>query len=114
MSPTVHELRNEIRARTGRFERETNATFTKEELLALANSVGYAVEPGRMPSTATMRAGIRWQTGLLAERDRRVGTDPFEMADVGDLDSGTFRKAELEALVTLLETMPDAESPTVE
>ena len=35
MSPTVHEVRNTIRVATGRFEREFDASFTKEELQAI-------------------------------------------------------------------------------
>jgi hypothetical protein len=44
MSPTVHDLRNGIRAAVGRFECEVDAQFTKEELAAIADEVGYAVE----------------------------------------------------------------------
>ena len=46
MSPTVHDLRNQIRAEVGRFEREVDAQFTKEELAAIAKEVGYAADSG--------------------------------------------------------------------
>ena len=64
MSPTVHDLRNQIRAEVGRFEREVDAQFTKEELAAIANEVGYDVDGGPSPSKSQMRAGIRWRVEL--------------------------------------------------
>jgi hypothetical protein len=78
MSPTVHERRNQIRASVGRFERETNAQFTKEELAAVAEAVGHDTGDGR-PSKGAMQAGIRRQVGLPDE-------------------PGTFTKAELETI----------------
>ena len=89
MSPTVHELRNEIRASVGRFERETAAQFTKEELARLANEVGYAVDPGMPPSKSQMRAGIRWKAGLSETED--------------DADTSSFVKAELQELAAALD-----------
>lgn len=72
MSPTVLELQNAIRTAVGRFEREVSASFTKEELVAIANEVGYAVDEGSRPST-TMRAGIRWKTGLSESKEAASG-----------------------------------------
>jgi hypothetical protein len=87
MSPTVHELRNEIRASVGRFEREVSAQFTKEELAAVAEAVGCDLGGGR-PSKSTMRADIRRQTGL----------DEGE-----DADGSAFTKAELERIADALD-----------
>lgn len=87
MSPTVHELRNEIRASVGRFEREVDAQFTKEELAAIAEAVGHDVGD-RRPSKQVIRAAIRRQTGL----------------DAGAEASGdAFRKAELGAIAAALD-----------
>lgn len=44
MSLTVHEVRNAIRAATGRFEREFEASFTKEELQAICEALEVDVE----------------------------------------------------------------------
>ena len=82
MSPTVHELRNEIRTSVGRFEREVDAQFTKEELAAIADGVGADVGEPR-PSKGTMRAAIRRRAGL-AEGD--------------DADESGFTKSDLEAI----------------
>lgn len=87
MSPTVHELRNEIRSRAGRFEREVDAQFTKEELAAVAEALGADVGEGR-PSKGAMRAAIRRRAGL---------------ADGEDADGGAFTKADLEAVAGALE-----------
>lgn len=87
VSLTVHELRNEIRASVGRFEREVDAQFTKEELAAIAEAVGFDVDDQR-PSKQAMRAGIRRETGL----------------DEGEEASGAaLRKAELEAIAATLD-----------
>ena len=59
MSPTVHEMRNLIRAGVGRFEREVDAQFTKEELAAIANGVGWDTGGGPSPPTSQIRAGIQ-------------------------------------------------------
>jgi hypothetical protein len=89
MSPTVHELRNGIRAEVGRFEREVDASFTKEELAAIANEVGYEVDGGSLPSKSQMRAGIRW----------RVELSETEAA----ASHGPFTKDELEAIASHLD-----------
>lgn len=87
MSPTVHELRNEIRTSVGRFEREVDAQFTKEELAAIADAVGADLGDGR-PSKGAMRAEIRRLTGSAAE---------------GDAGGGAFAKSDLEAIAEALE-----------
>ncbi|MFB6173659.1 MAG: hypothetical protein ABEI39_03375 [Halobacteriales archaeon] len=88
MAPTVHDLRNEIRAAAGRFERAVSTAFTKEDLAAIHAAAGADAETeGRLPPTAEMRAGIL----------RAIGH-----ADPGELDR-PFRKAELEAIADALE-----------
>lgn len=84
MSPTVLELQNAIRAAVGRFEREGSASFTKEELIAIANEVEYAVDKGSRPAPTTMRAGIRSKTGLSESQEAASG--------------GSFIKDELQAI----------------
>ncbi|KYH24780.1 hypothetical protein HAPAU_31570 [Halalkalicoccus paucihalophilus] len=76
MSPTVLELQNAIRTAVGRFEREVSASFTKEELVAIADEVGFAVDKKSRPSTTTMRAGIRVKTGLSESQEAASG-EPF-------------------------------------
>jgi hypothetical protein len=84
MSPTVHGIRNAIRVATGRFEREVEASFTKEELQAICQALGVAdAETGR-PSASRMRRLIRAQVGI---------TESLEAAD-----ESTFRKADLQAI----------------
>jgi hypothetical protein len=81
MSPTVHELRNAIRAATGRFERELEASFTKEELQAICEALDADVDgPGRL-STTGMRRRIRVQVGL-AESQEAADETPFRKADL--------------------------------
>lgn len=82
MTQTVDELRNEIRAAVGRFEREISATFTKEDLAALCEAVGYDIDTNNLPPTPQMRAGILAEIGL---------------SEGEELDR-PFRKAELEAI----------------
>lgn len=43
--------RIQIELELGRVEREVSVSFTKEELVAIANEVGYTVEEGSRPST---------------------------------------------------------------
>lgn len=81
MSPTVDDLRNEIRLAVGRFERVDSTAFTKESLAAICEAVGYGIDANRLPPTGEMRAGIRREIGAGAGRD-----------------DGPFRKAELEAI----------------
>ncbi|MGN8215373.1 hypothetical protein [Halococcus sp. PRR34] len=82
MSVTVHEVRNAIRAATGRFEREFEASFTKEELQAIC--VALEVDESGRPSTTRMRRLIRAQIGVA---------ESLEAAD-----DSTFRKADLQAI----------------
>lgn len=84
MSPTVHEVRNAIRAATGRFERGFEASFTKEELQAICTALDVDVEDAGRPSTSRMRRSIRARVGVAASP---------EVAD-----DATFRKAELRAI----------------
>ncbi|WP_136601505.1 hypothetical protein [Salinigranum halophilum] len=84
MSLTVHEVRNVIRAATGRFEREFEASFTKEELQAICEALGTSVDEAGRPSTTRMRRQIRAQVGIA---------ESLETAD-----GSTFRKAELQAI----------------
>lgn len=83
MSQTVHELRNEIRASVGRFEREISAQFTKEELAAIAAALGHEVA-GDRPSKGEMQAAIRGRAGLAEE-------------------PGSFTKADLQAIADALD-----------
>lgn len=89
MSPTVDELRNEIREAVGRYERPVSTAFTKEALAAICGAVGYEIDTDRLPSKPQMRAGILWQIG---ERD---DDDPADAEQ-------PFRKGELEAIVAAL------------
>lgn len=84
MSPTVQELRNAIRVATGRFEREVEASFTKEELQAVCESLGVDVDETGRPSTSQMRRLIRAHIGIA---------ESLEAAD-----DSTFRKADLQAI----------------
>jgi hypothetical protein len=84
VSPTVHEVRNAIRAATGRFERGFEASFTKEELQAICEALEITVDEAGRPSTTRMRRQIRAQVGIA---------ESLETAD-----DSTFRKAELQAV----------------
>ena len=81
MSPTVNELRNEIRVAVGRFEREFDAPFTKEELAAIADALGEGTGEEPLPSKAEMRTTIRRQVGLPAEGGSFVKAELSEIAD---------------------------------
>jgi len=80
MSQTVHELRNEIRASVGRFEREISAQFTKEELAAIAAALGHEAE-GERPSKGKMQAEIRRRVGLADEAGSFTKPDLQAIAD---------------------------------
>lgn len=84
MSPTVHEIRNAIRATAGRFEREVSASFTKEELQAICETLQVDVEEAERPSTTRMRRRIRAQVDIAASSETA--------------DDSTFRKPDLEAV----------------
>lgn len=84
MSPTFQELRNAIRVETGRFEREVKASFTKEELQAIWETLGIDDDETRRPSTMRMRRLIWTHVGIA---------ESLEAAD-----GSTFRKPDLEAI----------------
>ena len=84
MSPTVHELRNAVRAATGRFEREFEASFTKEELQTICEALGVDVDETGRPSITRMRRLIRAQVGIAESLEAAADS--------------TFRKAELQAI----------------
>jgi hypothetical protein len=88
MSRTVHEIRNAIRAATGRFEREVEASFTKEELQAICAALEIDVEGSGRPSTARMRRRIRARVGVVESQEAA--------------EDSTFRKAELRAIADAL------------
>ena len=90
MSPTVGELRNEIRTATGRFERPASTAFTKESLAAICETVGYEIDTERLPSKAQMRAGILNEIGELDSDDP-------------EQTQNAFRKGQLEAVAAALE-----------
>lgn len=82
MSPTVDDLRNEIRLAVGRYERVESTAFTKEALAAICEAVGYEIDTGRLPPKSEMRAGIRQSVGDLAEADSERAERPFRKADL--------------------------------
>ena len=84
VSLTVHEVRNAIRVATGRFEREFEASFTKEELQAICEALEVDVDESGQPSATRMRQLIRAQVGVA---------ESLEAAD-----DSTFRKADLQAI----------------
>ncbi|MFB6179883.1 MAG: hypothetical protein ABEI77_09200 [Halorientalis sp.] len=84
MSPTVHEIRNAIREATGRFEREVDASFTKEELQAICETLGIDDVGTERPSTPRMRRLIRTHVGIAESSETA--------------DESTFRKADLQAI----------------
>ncbi|NKE37812.1 hypothetical protein GWG54_18795 [Natronococcus sp. JC468] len=91
MAKTVNEFRNEIRVAVGRFEREESAVFTKEDLAAICDAVGYEIDTnGRLPPKAKMRAGILWKIDVSEEEN------PEEAPS-------SFRKDELEAIETAVQ-----------
>lgn len=91
MSPTVDDLRNEIRTAVGRYERVESTAFTKEALAAVCGELGHDVDGGRLPPKSGMRAAIRERVGGL---------------EAGD-DDRAFRKSELEAVAAALGADPD-------
>lgn len=88
MSPTVHALRNGIRAATDRFEREVKASFTKEELQAICEALEVAVDESERPSATRMRRLIRTQVGVAESPEAA--------------DDSTFRKDDLQAIANAL------------
>lgn len=94
MSQTVHEIRNAIRAATGRFEREFAASFTKEELQAICETLEVEVEQAGRPSTSRMRRQIRTRVGIAASPEAA--------------DDSTFRKADLQAIAEAVGASSDS------
>lgn len=90
MTPTVDDLRNEIRERVGRYERVESTAFTKEALAAICETVGYEIDQGSYPSKSVMRAGILWRLDLAEEDDPELADRPF-------------RKSELEAIAAAVD-----------
>ncbi len=82
MSPTVDDLRNEIRLAVGRYERVESTAFTKEALAAICEAVGYEIDTDRLPPKAEMRAGIRQSVDDLAAGDSEGAGRPFRKADL--------------------------------
>lgn len=94
MTPTVDDLRNEIRLAVGRFERVESTAFTKETLAAVCEAVDCEVETTDIPPKPEMRAGILRETGALD------GADP-DRAHPDEADR-PFRKGELESIAAAL------------
>jgi len=90
VTPTVDDLRNDIRQAVGRYERVESTAFTKEALAAICEAVGYDIDTNRLPSKPQMRAGILWRIGQLDTDDPDEAQRPF-------------RKAQLEAIAAALE-----------
>ncbi len=89
MSPTVDDLRNEIRQAVGRHERIESTAFTKEALAAICEAVDDEIESDRLPPKSRMRAGILRNVGIRDDADPEDAERPF-------------RKAELESIVAAL------------
>jgi hypothetical protein len=94
MSPTVDELRNEIRAAVGRHERIETTGFTKEELQAIAVALGYLSESSARPPKSQMRAGIRWRIGRRDDDDPDGGERAFTKDELLDVASAIEERAE--------------------
>ena len=94
MSPTVHEVRNGIRVATGRFEREVEASFTKEELQAMCEALEVDVDGAERPSTTRMRRLIRAQVGIAESSETA--------------DDSTFRKTELQAIAEVVGALSES------
>ena len=89
VTPTVDDLRNEIRLAVGRYERIESTAFTKESLAAICEAVDHDIDEGRLPPKSRMRAGILTNVGVADECDPESAERPF-------------RKAELEAIAAAL------------
>jgi hypothetical protein len=82
MGKTVDDLRNEIRVSVGRFEREISATFTKEDLAAICDAVGYAIDRDPLPAKPHMRAGILSEVGAGDDGETATVERPFRKAEL--------------------------------
>ena len=82
MSPTVDDLRDEIRGAVGRHERVESTAFTKEALAAVCEAVDYEIDANRLPPKSQMRAGILWKIGELDEDDPSAAERPFRKAQL--------------------------------
>ena len=89
MTPTVDDLRNEIREAAGRYSRVESTGFTKEALAAICETLGCDVGAGSLPPKSEMRAEIRSRVGLADDADPESA-------------GGAFRKADLEAVAEAL------------
>jgi hypothetical protein len=90
VTPTVDELRDEIRLAVGRYERVESTAFTKESLAAICDALGHEVDTARLPPKSQMRASILREIGEMNPDD----PDPVERS---------FRKAELEAIAAAVD-----------
>ncbi|WP_265109084.1 hypothetical protein [Halosolutus halophilus] len=90
MTPTVNDLRNEIRVAVGRYERVESTAFTKEALAAICDAVNYDIETHTLPPKSQMRSGILWKLDVLDEDDP-------------DRTDRPFRKDELESIAAALD-----------
>jgi hypothetical protein len=82
MSPTVDDLRNDIRVAVGRYERVESTTFTKEALAAICAALDEDVEGGRLPPKPEMRAVIRREVAGLDDGDGAATERPFRKAEL--------------------------------
>ncbi|GAA0191962.1 hypothetical protein [Halobaculum roseum] len=90
MTLTVHDIRNGIRGGVGRFKREATATFTKEELAALADALD--VPAGDRSTNESTRAAVRVAVGLAETTE--------------EADTGSFSKPELLSIADALGVDP--------
>jgi hypothetical protein len=88
MAPTVDDLRNEIRTVTGRFEREVSAAFTKEDLAAICDAVGYDIDTNTHPPKPQLRAGILYRIGELDDDDPAETQNAFKKAELASIADG--------------------------
>lgn len=68
-----------------------SAQFAKEELVAIANDMGYEVNEGAPPAKTKMRVGIRWKTGM-AESEKDTSGGAFtkdELCSIADTVGAT-------------------------
>lgn len=64
MSSIVNAVRNAIRVATERFEREVEASFTKEELQAVCETLEVDITEAGRPSTSRIRQRVRVDVGI--------------------------------------------------